>query len=109
MQELKPRRSWDDLSWIEQEEFGLVVFAGGEVGYTTIQREGINFLLRIESGWWDEYRADGTPIYAGRIVREDKSEELAQGSASRKIVAFIPVPLEQFSWLARVAFSGFNP
>lgn len=113
MQKLKPRRKWNDLSWIERSAFGLAVFAGGEVGYTTISRDRDVFLLRIESGWSNEYSAAGAPLSAGRIVHSDGTEEVVSGNPERRIVAFIPVPADGptalFNWLESVAFNGFNP
>ena len=93
MSEMKPKRYWNDLSWIKDKEFGIVVLANGEVGCTSITRCDVGFALRIESGEYRGYNADGTQ--EGGKIRLD-----------RRIVAFIPLTFD--SPLIELFFNGFD-
>lgn len=66
---------------------GLFFLRNGEQGYTqAIEDTDGKFLVRYESGWYCEYRRDGTRIRAGYIYHHDGSIEEVKGDNGRDIV-----------------------
>ena len=67
---------------------GVVTFDDGKIGYTElVEKIGNEFSVRIEHGWYNLYKSDGSSICSGIIVSKDGSETKVKG---RSIVKFVP-------------------